>query len=416
MHSETTWLCYGIGSRKGRPAGLFAMQDSHTQLARRYFDELAARFPVMCASDEFHFLPRVQAASRFYDRLDELDGQAIAEAVRLLHRYRNRFDALRVQEHDLERRIDLELLHASAAGILLELEENRSWRHNPLLYLKIGFIGLDHALTKPAADQEETRERALARLSAIPRLLRQAAANLGQVPASYLHAALGMVADCARYLAEILEHPIYSKFASLRDAVEPVESALATFGLFLRRVIPIPDDQCNAPPLEATLRDQFLCQRSVAEIFQIALQEWSENLAQLEDLQRRIDPSRSWSELYHGYCPAAVAHGDTFSLYRQEMQKLQRFFLHHGFQGLIPGRLPQVWETPTYLQSVRSSASFSAAFSSDAREIDFVYITTHLTQHRSSAAAELLRRRLHREYRFLAAHETVPGHFLLGHR
>jgi uncharacterized protein (DUF885 family) len=389
------------------------MQDSHTQLACQYFDELAARFPVMCASDEFHFLPRAQAASRYYDRLDELDGQAIAETVRLLHRYRDQFEALRAQEHDLERRTDLELLTASAAGILLELEQNRSWCHNPLLYLKIGFIGLDHALTKPAADQQETRERALARLSAIPRLLQQATANLDQVPASYLHATLGMVADCARYLGEIGEHPTDSRFASLRNAVQAVRSALAAFGEFLRRFVPIPDDHWNAPPLEAMLRDQFLCQRSLSEIFQIAVEEWSENLAQLDDLQWRIDQSRSWNELYHGYCPAAVAHVDTFSLYRQEVEKLQRFFLGHGFHWLIPRRLPQVRETPTYLQSVRSSASFSAAFSSDAREIDFFYITTCLPRHRGSEAAELLRRRLHREYRFLAAHETIPGHFLL---
>jgi hypothetical protein len=389
------------------------MQDTHTQLACRYFGELAARFPVMCASDEFHFLPRVQAASRFYDRLDELDGQAIGETVQLLHRYRNQFDALRAQEHDLERRIDLELLTASAAGILLELEQNRSWRHNPLFYLKIGFIGLDHALTKPAAEQQETRERALARLSAIPRLLQQAAANLDQVPASYLHTTLGMVADCARYLTEIVEHPTYSRFTSLCNAMEPVRSALVAFGELLHRLVPIPDNQWNAPPLESTLRDQFLCQRSVAEIFQIGIEEWSENLAQLKNLQLRIDPSRSWIDIYHGYCPVAVAHVDTFSLYRQEMEKLQRFFLRHGFHGLMPEPLPQLQETPTYLQSVRSSASFSAAFSSDAREIDFFYITTRLPQHRSSEAAELLRRRLHREYQFLAAHETIPGHFLL---
>ncbi|MFH2218220.1 MAG: hypothetical protein ABII68_00995 [Pseudomonadota bacterium] len=30
----------------------------------------------MCASDEFHFLPRVESASRYYDRLDDLDASA----------------------------------------------------------------------------------------------------------------------------------------------------------------------------------------------------------------------------------------------------------------------------------------------------------------------------------------------------
>ena len=29
------------------------------ELAENYFDYLAEHFPVMCASDEFHFMPRI---------------------------------------------------------------------------------------------------------------------------------------------------------------------------------------------------------------------------------------------------------------------------------------------------------------------------------------------------------------------
>jgi hypothetical protein len=47
------------------------MKATHIQLTSRYFDDLAGRFPVMCASDEFHFLPRAQAAAEYYDRLDD---------------------------------------------------------------------------------------------------------------------------------------------------------------------------------------------------------------------------------------------------------------------------------------------------------------------------------------------------------
>ncbi len=46
-------------------------KDSHLILAQEYFGDLARRFPVMCASDEFHFLPRAQAAADYYDKLDD---------------------------------------------------------------------------------------------------------------------------------------------------------------------------------------------------------------------------------------------------------------------------------------------------------------------------------------------------------
>jgi uncharacterized protein (DUF885 family) len=70
-------------------------------------------------------------------------------------------------------------------------------------------------------------------------------------------------------------------------------------------------------------------------------------------------------------------------------------------------------ETPTYLRSVRGATSFSAAFSADLREEHSFYVTTRLPQNRAKEAAELLKRQLHREYKFLTAHEAIPGHHSL---
>jgi uncharacterized protein (DUF885 family) len=42
-----------------------------------------------------------------------------------------------------------------------------------------------------------------------------------------------------------------------------------------------------------------------------------------------------------------------------------------------------------------------------------ISITTFLTQQRNKEVGELVRKRLHREYKFLTAHETFPGHYLL---
>jgi hypothetical protein len=52
---------------------------SHIELAEEYFDYLAGHFPVMCASDEFHFFPRAQNAANYYHKLDNLDADALTE-------------------------------------------------------------------------------------------------------------------------------------------------------------------------------------------------------------------------------------------------------------------------------------------------------------------------------------------------
>ncbi len=388
------------------------MPQSQEKFAQSYFDFLAKRFPVMCASDEFHFLPRAVEASRYYDRIESFDAASIEEDIFALREFQRQFNLAASGEVDLEKLTDLELLNCSVAGILIELDENRLWRHNPLMYLKIAFIGLDHALTKPAGDNKERLERTLARLRAIPRLLKQATENIDQVPATYHQASLAMLNDCERYLGETAQCLNNLDRGRLADAFENTRGVLAVFGRFLSSLDPAPDREFAVPDLEATLRHRFGSVRNLSEIFEIAVEEWRENLTELEKIQEDMAPGKSWRQLYHDYCPAEADGIDTITLYRREMERLKSFFDSHGFRGVPAAGLPVVCQTPAYLQSVRASASFSAAFSKDPGEKDFFFITTQQHQ-RDHESSELLRKRFHREYKFLTAHETFPGHYLL---
>ncbi len=152
---------------------------------------------------------------------------------------------------------------------------------------------------------------------------------------------------------------------------------------------------------------------TLEQIYQIAVDEWRENLKDLEKIKAKIDSHKSWLELYHSFAPFDIGGIDTISLYRQEIEKMRLFFSKQGFiRGDLCSSL-EITEMPAYLRSVRGSASFSAAFSADAREKSYFYITTSLPRQNNSKAGKLLKRRLNREYKFLTAHETIPGHHLL---
>ena len=390
-----------------------AVRVSITKLAAEYFDMLAKWFPVMCASDEFHFLPRSQAAAGYYDRLDNLDEECVNERVSTLKNLRRKLELFVGLENDLDRHTDIKLLKASIAGVLLELENMQTWRHNPLLYLKIAFIGLDACLTKPADSKDQTMEWLRSRLVAVPKLLQQAARNMVGVPETYHRSALNMLADCELFLREIEQYIAPKQMRRLKMPLDGVHSALVGLKNFLKSTAPVLGLTIARLNLDAILRERFVSIRSPAEIYAIAVEEWSENLEQLKRLQAAIDPGKSWLGLYHEYFPPGVSQLDTRSLYRREIEDLREFFKRNGFGQIASEGLPVVSETPTYLRSVRSSASFSAAFSSDPREIDYFFVTTQPLPSRSTQGEELLRKRLHREYQFLTAHETFPGHYLL---
>ena len=391
--------------------------EPHIKLSQNYFDYLARRFPVMCSSDEFHFLPRAQSAARHYDRLDDLDSKAVEEDIATLKGFQTDFAQLAARENNLENSIDLQLLQANIAGILIEFTKKRSWQNNPLLYLKIAFIGLDHALTKPCTGPDECIERVLSRLAGIPNLLKQATDNITQVPQTYHRASQNMLSDCKRYLHEIGKNLLQSSAGKraeiLSKGLENAAAALRTLDGFLAKMSPEPDHRFASETLETTLKDHFLTVRCVDDIYRMSLEDWEVNLNNLEKLRSKIDPASTWQKLYHSFFPSDIDVKDTISLYTGEMDRLRLFFSRRGFSLVDLSRPVEIAETPAYLRSVRGAASFAAAFTPDVREKSYFYITTHLPDFRTGEAANLLKKRFHREFKMLTAHETIPGHHFL---
>ena len=384
------------------------------KLAGRYFDDLARAFPVMCASDEFHFMPRVQAASSQYHGLDCLEQTALSAIIDALRSYRSQFNRYRIAAESLETQIDAVMLEGSVNGLLVELEQARSWRHNPLLYLKIAFIGLDHAWNKPALSEDARRDRMRRRLDRIPELFVEGMINLSGTSSHYRQAALDMARDSRRYLIQWLQSLSDRDRRVFETPVKAVLDQLGDWQRYVKSLTILPDEKLVSGKFQVILRDIFLNRRSPKEIFSIAEEAWHRNYSALEDLQRRIDPSQTWTALYHGYHPDDLGELDTLSLYRAEYDALKRFFTEKRFFGMATVGVLQVVKTPLYLHSVRSSASFAAAFSKDKRECSHFYISPDLDRRGHSAdPQQRLRKRLNREYRFLCAHETIPGHHLI---
>ncbi|MBW1697502.1 MAG: DUF885 family protein [Deltaproteobacteria bacterium] len=386
------------------------MKEAHYKLADCYFGYLAERFPVMCASDEFHFLPRAQRASNYYDRMESLAAPAMEECISVLKSFKRDFKKRARKEKDLESRIDLELLQANASGILLELETHQIWRHNPLLYLKIAFIGLDHSLSKPFSNPKDRVKGTLSRLSSVSRLLKEGMDNIDGVAESHHNAASAMVEDCRDYLHQmaIILNRLGARAydAYLKDAL----SGLDLFGRFLKSVHTLPDRKFSTSSIEQILNNHFLCPRGLDEVYEIAVEEWNDMLKRLEKLRLQIDSSKSWQDLYHSYMPQGLGESDIICLYRKEINRICRFFSAAGLCEDAYCKTVELVETPVYLRSVRSPASFAASLTADEKEKSLFYITTHVE---GKTATRLLSRRFHREHKFLISHETVPGHHML---
>jgi hypothetical protein len=151
------------------------------------------------------------------------------------------------------------------------------------------------------------------------------------------------------------------------------------------------------------------------DISRLTEQKMQDYLMELGKMGSKIDPGKSWLEIYDSYSPYKLGNIDTMRLYEREIQSIAVFFQENGFTETNMKASFDLCETPTYLRSIRSSASFSSALNTQAGEKDLFYITTHLPEGENGEEKESKKKRLHREYKFLSAHEVIPGHHLLDH-
>jgi hypothetical protein len=383
-----------------------------SRIAGEYFSLLARAFPVMCASDEFHFLPRVQEAAQFLEIMDDLSQKAIASVVDSVHALQAQLQK-QPREQDVEEEIDRQVLLHNMAGLLIEFEEVKSWRHNPLLYLKVGCIGVDHALNKPYQDGQERLGRTAERLSGLKTLIDEGSKNLSAIPGPYYRVAWDMVQHAQNYLEEILgELDGDSRREQLALPCAEAQEALSAFGLRLREIGPTPAASVPSIPVEELVQRHFGCNRSLEEIYSIAEEEWRTNLEEIERLRQSINPNHNWQQVYESYLPGNGGEFDLFRLYGREIERLRELCSNLGLMITPLDQELVIAETPTYLRPVRSGASYSAPLTADSRELACFYVTTG-DPFSSSQMDTLRRKRLHREFRFLSAHESYPGHHLL---
>lgn len=382
-------------------------------LAEEYFSLLARSLPVCCLSDEFHFMPRVETARLSLDRADCLERGFLEGLCAQVRAWRARLERLgEAEDPGLAG-----LLRRSMDAFRVHWESLALWKRDPGLYLKVAFIGLDQALSRPPGDGGERWGLYLARLEAVPRLLSWGIDQLEDVPQPAREAALDMAHSARAFLARVGQERTRGPELSGKELgkwEQRASEALGRFQDFLRGLRG-PEGPCLGTGMfEEVLGRGYGWRGGVGEALAILGREVLEKERELAQLAREIRPDGEWRSIYNRIRLPEKAYREPLSLYREEVQRLDTFFRGRNLLPMPPKGSVRVEPTPSYLEPIRATASYSAPPSPEDRVSAagrfFVQVFG------AEASSEEGRRRLdsaHREYRYLAAHETCPGHHLL---
>ena len=126
------------------------------QIACDYFTYLGSNLPQQCASDEFYFLPRSEAALQYLTDIDDLTPEKIQDHVGYVERLLRGIPS--PEESDgIEKEIDSSLLKQSMKSFIREFKEAEVWRGDPTLYVKIPLFATDQVLSQRDGSSDQTK-------------------------------------------------------------------------------------------------------------------------------------------------------------------------------------------------------------------------------------------------------------------
>lgn len=373
-------------------------------IGRDYFNLLGERLPQQTASDEFYFLPRSAAAAEHPDTLDAMDPERI-EA--LLSRVGDLLRSLpEAAMETLEDEVDRRTIIQSMERFLWEFGSARAWRHDPTLYVKIPLFAIDEILSRTATSADEIRDALIRRLSQIPQFLDIGLKNLDAVSEMSLEVASDMVGDAIAFLRRDVPLFVNEKLSGDEEALAVNRGVLTAWDDFkkgLEDVLRMDSFAAGRGELERILTTGLGCHRSPEEVLHLAEASYRSTREKTVKLAAQIDGSKPWQALVQEEPTGSHSSLSVPALYRREVEKLRSFFRSNDVVSFPEQERAETLPTPSYLQSLRATASYRAPLTGRPGTAGVFHITPGTT------VSKLVRS--HRPY--LSAHETYPGHHLL---
>jgi hypothetical protein len=375
-------------------------------VAKDYFAYMGRHLPQQCASDEFYFLPRAEAAIQHLNTLDDLDPEKLKDHV---HYVKNCLGEIALEEKDdLEAETDRLFLRQSMKSFLREFEEAKVWQKDPTLYVKIPLFATARALLHGERHPDGSRADLLMILRRIPAFLSRASQNLEAPSEVSLEVASNMTRDATYFHEQDIPDFIAENITDDHELLVKNKEVLEAWAGYEKHL------RCLTPGNGFAIGDEHLgdilsvclsypkSPEDILKIAQIAFRETKENL---KTLTKTVENRGPKGHLKHNQVKPITSPDGIVELYRKQVEDLRRFFYTHDAIPFPAGEAVAVLQTPAYLQSLRATASYTAPLTGDTPGQGVFYVTP------GREDLELIAS--HGPY--LSAHETYPGHHLLDH-
>ncbi len=305
-------------------------------------------------------------------------------------------------------------------SFLREIDPLRTHESSPGFYLDECLGGVFLLLIRDFAPLPKRMKCVLGRLRDVPRVLAEARRNLvpQSVPPVWAQIAIDSAAQgraLFTLLAPLLALRTPWLFPQVLVAARRAASALDSYARFLETTVAPNargDFAIGKALFEEMLRDQHLLDLSADELFDIGRRQFDETLRSMDELARKIDPTRTAREILDEAKDRHPTADGLLDAYRREVARARAFVVEHGIATIPDGETLRIEPTPAYLRGVLPYAAYMPPGVLDAKQ-EGIFVVTPIARGASEKAKnEKLRGHNYAKLPITALHEGYPGHHL----
>jgi len=363
----------------------------------------------------------IDATSRgFHDgdaRLNNVSADAHrAEAARL-HQASDALKAIDPSALPPMERDDREVLLAAIDGDLLEEESVQLWRHDPERYVGLVSTAIYALIERDFAPLDQRMKSLVARERALPALLKDAEANLVDMPPEFIDIGLEDLEGTINFIGK----DVPAAFANVDDQAERTQLVSATVAAVDALEVFKSLLESDRPDAHGSFRlgpERF--QRLLASdmITVPATTVLAAGRAQLLRDQSAFDAVAKLIDPEHPDAALASIEQDhpdgpgLVSMARGQLAALRDFIVSHRIVTLPSDALPVVTETPVFMRaSIFGALDAPGSLETHATKAYF-YITPPDPQESVADQNKVLAYFNRSMLQNLAVHEALPGHFV----
>jgi hypothetical protein len=373
-------------------------------LAGDFFGFLAREFPTLCRHDEFMFFPRAAVPPESWWQAPRLEAAAIQAAAARVQDWESRLAALLPAIKDPLAAGEATLLRHSLQSVLRELGPGGPWARDPFFYLKVAALAWAPILAGTPRLKPRDEEKLGELLAQVARLFAWAPEQIKTLNLPIKLLSDGAFADARRFFDGVLPGFLGTRGFTGRSLPRRLIEVSQNLRRFWEKISALPAAAQYSRGEEGLLEiltqswgwDQGL--DGAAAILEAEI---AASRTALTDAAAVFNPRGTWTEALETL-PLPAHRGGLLSLYRREIERLWAFWSQSPVLPPPQGRV-EVAATPLYLRSLRSSASYAAAWGPPGENPGYFYVSPEMEDRGHHL----------RHCRFLSAHETVPGHHFL---